>query len=230
VIRITALLIVLFAARGADIAAQQIAGTLVQHPGGDPIPRALVQLLDSTGAIVDSTRSGVNGAFVLRASAAGEYALYFAQPGYATVPSEALRLHAGQRIEYRFSVPLISGVALQRMAEVIQLEKRLQSDLTELCGEPLRTTEAGMLVGVVRSRTENQPIAGAIVSVAARTADGASFQRATVSSANGVYVLCNIPAGAATMRTEAAGHRLDDGPVAIRAGDVAWYDVLLRAR
>ena len=51
-----------------------------------------------------------------------------------------------------------------------------------------------------------------------------------MSSANGVYVLCNVPPGTITTRTELAGFRADEGPADLRAGEIAWYDVYLRPR
>jgi hypothetical protein len=31
-------------------------------------------------------------------------------------------------------------------------------------------------------------------------------------------------------RTQATGYRVDRGPIAVRAGQIAWYDVLMRTR
>lgn len=212
-------------------AAQTVRGTLVEHPSGAPLPRGAVFLLDSAGVVVDSTRSTAAGAFALRAPAAGGYTLYFSHPGYASVPSDRIQLAPGDTVEHRFSVPLISGAAIRRMSEVLDLETRLQGNLTELCGEPLRSWEAGIVVGVVRQRSGGRPLAEAVVLVEAPALDGGhTFRRAAITSANGVYVICNVPAGSATMRTELAGFRTDDGPVEVRAGTVAWYDVTLRAR
>jgi hypothetical protein len=211
--------------------AQTVRGTLVQYPGGAPVPGGGVALLDSTGVAVDSTRTSAQGTFSLRAGSAGVYTLYFSQPGYASVPSGAIRLKPGEVVEHRFIVPLISGVAIQRMSEVIDVEKRLQSDLRELCGEEPRPAEAGMLVGVVRRRPGGEPLSGAVVRVDVRGAGSAPpFQKATVSSANGVYVICNVPAGTATTHTELVGYRADEGPVDVRVGEIAWYDVHLRKR
>jgi hypothetical protein len=218
----------LAAGQAAPAAAQVVRGALVEQAAGTPLPGAAVALLDSTGTAVDSTRAAADGSFMLRAPAAGVYALYFSHPGYASVPSIGIRVAAGESVEHRFAVPLISGAAIRRMAEVIDLEQRLQSSLTELCGEPLRSWEAGMLVGVVRQRGDGRPLAGAIVGVAA-VHDGAEpFRKATVTSANGVYVICNVPVGEATLRTEHVGYRVDEGPVEVRAGNIGWYDIMLR--
>lgn len=209
--------------------AQTIRGMLVERHEGRPLPGAVVSLLDTSGAALDSTRTSADGGFVVRAPRAGEYFLYFTHAGYAAVPSDRLRLSAGETLEYRFAVPLISGAALQRMSEVIDVETRLQSDLTELCGERPRPDEGGIVVGVVRQR-RGEPLSGAIVRATASRKGDEPFEKATVSSANGVYVICNVPPGTVSLRTELVGFRTDDGPADVRAGEISWYDVYLTAQ
>ncbi len=209
--------------------AQTVHGKLVREHDGQPLPGGWVYLLTPDGASVDSTRAAADGAFTVHAPRPGSYQLYFKSPGYASVPSDLFRLAAGQSAERRFAVPLISGVAMRRMGEVIHLEKRLQGDITELCGERPRSWEAGLLVGTVRAGDTKKPVAGAVVTVdAPAKAGGVPFHKSTVTSANGVYVICNVPAGSAQMRTEAGGYHTDSGPVEARAGDVGWYDIELR--
>jgi hypothetical protein len=226
--RILVIISLLAAGAASHATGQVVRGTLVEH-GGAPLPGGAVILLDSAGSAVDSTSATAEGRFVLRAPGPGLFSLHFSHPGYASVPSDPIRLSSGDTVEHHFAVPLISGVAIQRMSEVIDLEQRLQTNLTELCGEPPRLWEAGILVGVVRRRPGDQPLAGAIVTVAAPGRDGSEpFRKATITSANGVYVICNVPAGSANMRTELGGYRVDDGPVDVRAGEVGWYDISLR--
>ena len=232
------LLLALQSLAPAALAAQTVEGTLVRYPGGEPLPGGTVTLVDSAGAPADSVRTAADGAFVLRAPRPGTWMLSFSHPGYASVPSDPLVLPTGETVEHRFAVPLVGGAALRRMSETVELEKRLQTDIVELCGERPRSWEAGILVGVVRRRPGGEPLAGAVVRVdrpASAEGDGAGdgeapFHKATVSSANGVYVLCNVPVGTSTMRTELAGWRADEGPVEAHAGAVGWYDVYLRAR
>jgi hypothetical protein len=209
--------------------AQTVRGALVERHEGRPLPGAMVGLLDTSGTALDSMRTSADGEFVVRAPRPGEYFLYFTHAGYASVPSDRLRLGAGETLEYRFAVPLISGAALQRMSEVIDVEARLQSDLTALCGERPRPDEGGIVVGVVRQR-RGEPLSGAIVRVTAPRKGDEPFEKATVSSANGVYVICNVPPGTVRLRTERVGFRTDDGPADVRAGEISWYDVYLTAR
>jgi hypothetical protein len=210
---------------------QVVRGTLVEERSGAPVPGGSVALLDSGNQVVDSTRATAEGRFTLRAPGPGTYALHFTSAGYASVPSERIIVAAGQTVDHRFAVPLISGAAIRRMTETIDIEKRLQSDLTELCGERPRPGETGILVGAVRRQRGEETLAGAIVRVelSGPTPEQA-FHRATVTSANGVYVICNVPAGSGMMRTELSGYRTDEGPFDVRAGEIAWYDVYLRPR
>jgi hypothetical protein len=210
-----------------------VRGTLVEQRTTSPIPGAGVRLFDDANVAVDSARTSADGRFTLRARRAGTHYLYFDHPGYASITSPRLELTAGDTLDHRFTVPLVSGAAIRRMSEVIDIEQRLQTNLTELCGERPRPHEAGILVGVVRRDPDGEPLAGAVVRVkAAREASASAdtFERATVTSANGVYILCNVPPGTLHTRTELLGYRMDEGPAELRAGEIAWYDVYLRAR
>lgn len=220
-----------FSLASGPASAQVVRGTLVGLPDGEPLPRGHVALMDSAGTPVDSTRAGTDGTFTLAAPEAGPYLLYFSHPDYAAVPSELLDLTTGDTLTYRFEVPLVGGAALRRISETFDLETRLQGDIVELCGERPRPWEAGILVGTVRRRADRQPLAGAVVRVTAPgQAEAEPFRKATVSSANGVYVICNVPEGPATLRTDLAGYRTDEGPVEAHAGTIGWYDVFLRKR
>ena len=99
----------------------------------------------------------------------------------------------------------------------------------ELCGEPPRPWEAGILVGVVRRHPRAEPLAGAVVRVRVPVAGAEPFEKATVSSANGVYVLCNVPVGATIkVSAEASDGRSERTSAIIRAGTISWYDLNLR--
>lgn len=215
---------------GATVDAQVVRGTLIEQRATSPIPEALVRLFDDANVAIDSARTSADGSFTLRARDAGTHYLYFDHPGYASISSERIELAAGDTVDHRFTVPLVSGAAIRRMSEVIDIEQRLQTNLTELCGERPRPHEAGILVGVVRRDPDGEPLAGAVVRVKAAREPAAAFERATVTSANGVYVICNVPPGTLTARTELFGYRTDEGPADLRAGEIAWYDVYLRAR
>jgi hypothetical protein len=214
--------IVLLCATVAPTAAQAVTGT-VRDAGTDrPIPGARLLLLDDAGQAVDSTRADRAGRFRLGAPQAGSYIVYFRMDGWAGVPSEPLRLAAGAPSTLDFRVPLVGTAALRNMSTIMELEPRLQESLPEICGEPFRAWEAGLLVGVVRRRAGGEPVAAARVAVAGTE----GVARSTLSSESGVYFLCNVPVGAAVVVTvETLDGITETTDVEIRAGTASWYDL-----
>jgi hypothetical protein len=209
-------------------AAQSVRGDLRDDQRDLPIAGARLHLIGAGGAIVDSTRSADAGGFELTAPAAGTYTLYFQLDGWASVPSGPLQLRSGETLEYAFRVPLVSNAAIRQMADMIDMDERLQTALPEMCGEPLRPWEAGLLVGIVRTRTGSAQVAGARVAVAAP--DG-TVARSTLSSEKGIYILCNVPLGEAVEITiETPGGAMETTEVEIRPGMVSWYDLTVGRR
>lgn len=209
--------------------AQSVRGDLRDRDHDRVLPGARLYLLDDAGIAVDSTRTDRSGRFLLSAPAAGEYIVHFHIDGWASVPSNWLRLGPDSTVDLQFRVPLVHHTAVRQLGDMIDMDARLQTAIPEICGEPLRLTEAGMLVGVVRTRATRQPLAGARVSIAA--ADE-TVARATISSDNGIYILCNVPLGTAVAITiESADGRLSETTdVEIRAGTVSWYDLPIGPR
>jgi hypothetical protein len=235
----------------APAVAQVIRGQVLDADRGQPIPAARLLLITEAGATLDTTMSDGQGRFRLEAPAPGSYLVYFATEGWAGVPSDQLRLKRGVTTDFVFRVPLLTHAEVNRIAEIITADGRLQRPLPELCGEPVRAWEAGLLVGVVRERGSDRPVAGARIAVAGadssgraasgrlradaesreRQAGGDGGTRATVSSAKGVYVLCNVLAGPAVklVITSPQGFT-ETTQVEVRAGTVGWYDLPVRTR
>ena len=113
---------------------------------------------------------------------------------------------------------------VSHIANILDMEARLQGSLSEICGEPFRGWEAGLLIGIVRERMSQRPVPHARVSVAH---DGTAA-RTTLSSDTGVYVLCNVPAGNAinVIAATPAGAR-QTYTLEIRAGSARWYDLVI---
>jgi hypothetical protein len=142
--------------------------------------------------------------------------------GWASVPSDELRLEPGATVPLAFRVPLVATAAMREISSVMAMEPRLQESLPQICGEPFRAWEAGLLVGTVRLRSTREPVAGARVAVSA----SGDVARATISSENGVYVLCNVPVGPAVRITvETPAGIVEETDVEIRAGTASWYDL-----
>jgi hypothetical protein len=204
-------------------AAQSVRGELRDAEHARPLPGARLLLLSGAGVAVDSTVTDRTGRFRLAAPAAGSWAVHFQLDGWAAYTSEPLRLRAGTATDFEFRVPLVASAALHQISDIIRTESRLQHALPEMCGEPLRLWEAGLLVGVVRTRTNRAPVAGARVAVV--SADGV-IARATISSNDGIYILCNVPLGkAVSIAVEPPGGPAETTEVEIRAGMASWYDL-----
>jgi hypothetical protein len=221
-------MIAIAASAVAPAGAQVVQGELRGADAGQPLPGAWLHLLSERGVAVDSTLTDRAGGFRLHAPAAGRYVVLFQMDGWASISSEPVQLEAGATTDLEFRVQLVPGAALLQMSEMIERDERMQTALPDLCGEELRSWEAGMLVGVVRLRATREPIAGARVSV---NTPGGAVTRSTLSGESGIYILCNVPAGLAVDISAA----IPDGTVErtdveIRAGTVSWYDLLLGPR
>lgn len=217
-------LLLLIAGWPVRAGAQELRGTLRAEDRPLPVAGARLYLASASGALVDTTFSASDGGFRLSAPGAGEYVVHFQMDAYAHVSSDPLRLAVGEVTEFDFTVPLVSTAAMRRMGETIRTDPRLQSSLPEICGEPLRLWEAGLLVGTVRVRANQHPVPRARVAV---VRDGESV-RSTLSSDRGIFVLCNVPVGAEVeVVTEAPGGAPETTLVEIRPGMVSWYDLFV---
>lgn len=224
----SAALLLVLATQGA--VAQSVRGDVRDVDRNRPIAGARILLIDAAGTVADSTRSDENAAFQLSAGKPGEYWLHFQMDGWASVTSDRLRVDGDTVTRFPLRVPLVHNSAMRQMSEMMGMDARLRSSLPDICGEPLRTHDAGLLVGVVRSRATRKPIAGARVAVA--QAGGTDVVRSTLSGENGIYILCNVPAGAGVDVTVAApdGTSREKTQVEIRAGTVSWYDLPFGSR
>ncbi|HSK17872.1 MAG TPA: carboxypeptidase-like regulatory domain-containing protein [Longimicrobiales bacterium] len=207
-------------------AAQAVRGELRWEERDVPLPGARLLLLSERGAHVDSTVTDDAGRFHLTAPEAGTYYLYFHSDGWASVTSNPVSLERGRVTTFDFTVRLVAGAAIRQMSDVIRANEQLQSSLPEICGGVLDAERTGVLVGVVRDRKTRRPIGGARVSVG--TGAG-GVARSTLSSETGVYVLCNVPVGAAVnVIADAPDGRSERTSAIIRAGTISWYDLNLR--
>jgi hypothetical protein len=94
-------LLLLFAAillGAVPAAAQSVRGRVVEPGTGQPVPGAVVMLLDAQGARVTATLTDAQGGFAVQAGAPGTYSLRAERVGYAAA-SSALTLAADQTVE-----------------------------------------------------------------------------------------------------------------------------------
>lgn len=220
--------------------ATAVAGHVVDADAGLPLPGAVVTVLDTLGATIAAATTDGQGRFRVPAPAAGEYLLYVRLDQYLShsavvrVPEED-----GAAEEVRVEMPLVSVAAARVMREVIDREAAFRIPLEELCQEPLRPWEAGVLVGVARSRQGLEPIPHAVVRVEPIQGDAGAdppppADRRTpsvdgrVATDTGAFWFCNVPVGRTRVVARAAGFAPDTSYAAIRAGTISWYDALLR--
>src|SRR5262249_52741949 len=83
--------------------------------------------------------------------------------------------------------------------------------LLALCVEPAAAQQGGEVTGLVTDKSNNQPVAGAQVSVVGTTVRSLTGQ-------DGHYRLLNVPAGTATVRVSTIGYALATQPVSVPAG------------
>jgi hypothetical protein len=212
--------------------AQEVSGRVAEAQSGRPIAGARVTLVDSAAAAVDSTTTGSDGSYRVAAPGPGRFLVHVEVDGYLSY-SDGVRLGAGEVAEHRVEMPVISVAAAVVMQEVIDREAAFQLPLEELCEEPLRPWEAGMLVGVARARQSLEPAPRAVVRLEtfpdSIPSDAAAYPaRSRVATTTGAYWFCNVPAGRARLVVRAEGFAPDTSVVIIRAGTMSWYDALLR--
>lgn len=236
------------------LTAQTVRGQVVDADYGRPLPGATVLLLDSTSVPVDSAATDDVGRFVLTAPAPGRFLVHVRIRGYLSYSGE-VEVGAAEVPETRIEMPLVSESAAAVMRDVIDREAAFQLPWEELCGEPVRPWEAGVLVGVARDRATMNPIRGAVVRVEplgdddrsrageARDTGGAAvavpqggepetgaWPRSRVATATGSFWFCNVPPGRVRVVARADGFAADTSHATIRAGTISWYDALLRPR
>lgn len=209
-------------AAAVPVDAQVAAGTVEGRDDGRPVAGAWVVLHDQRLAPVDSARTDHRGRFEIAAPDAGDYVLIVRLEGFLTV-SETVALQAGRTTERSIHMPLVSTAAAALMRGAIEREVFFQIPLEELCREPLRPWEAGVLLGVTRDRRTLEPIPGVVVELA--TGDS-TFSR--VSTPSGAFWFCNVPQGEARIVVRAEGADPDSSLANIRAGTISWYDGLVR--
>jgi hypothetical protein len=88
-----------------SLAAQAVRGSVVVESGGEPVPSALVLLLDAAGNTRAGTLTGPDGRFSLAAPAPGTYVLRVDRIGHESAVSPVLALRAGETMEQRLVAP-----------------------------------------------------------------------------------------------------------------------------
>lgn len=205
--------------------AQTIRGTVTGEDSGRPLTGASVLLMDTLSAPVDSTVTDSAGLYRLAAPVPGAFVVHVAPPGYLA-SSTTVRLAAADTARLDIAMPVISEAAADVMRQVIDREAAFQLPWEELCGEPVRPWETGVLVGVARDRGSMDPLPRAVVRL--ERMEGGTPPQIRVATATGAFWFCNVPPGRVRVTARAEGHAPDAWVASIRAGTISWYDALLR--
>lgn len=88
-----------------SLSAQAVRGSVAVGSGGEPVPSALVLLVDAAGRTRAGTLTGPDGRFTLAAPAPGTYTLRVERVGHESAVSPALALRAGETVEQRLVAP-----------------------------------------------------------------------------------------------------------------------------
>jgi len=224
------LAVALLAGGPLHAAAQSVRGTIMVDDSGRPLTGAAVLLMDSLSAPVDSTITDSVGHYRLTAPTAGAFIVHVAPPGYLA-SSTTIHLSDNDSARLDIAMPVISEAAAGVMRQVIDRESAFQLPWEELCGEPVRPWETGVLVGVARDRASMEPIPRAVIGLERLDDPGSgreSGPQTRIATATGAFWFCNVPPGRVRVTARAEGHTPDAWVATIRAGTISWYDALLR--
>ncbi|MBA3557640.1 MAG: carboxypeptidase regulatory-like domain-containing protein [Gemmatimonadaceae bacterium] len=111
-----------------SLGAQTLRGKLVDEKTGEPVTGVAVTLLDSSGKLLQQTRSDTGGTFVLSAASAGTYSFRTRRIGYKSDSSPALFLRTAETLEFDFLMTVIPiSLSEQRITARRQYVKALDS-------------------------------------------------------------------------------------------------------
>jgi hypothetical protein len=94
-----------------------IGGYAVEHSSGRPLRCIRVSLLDSSGTVVDSTRTLQGGLFQLMAPGPGGFRLRFSAGGLTDVLSDVEHIGADEQVARQYRIPLYLDSATQAFIE-----------------------------------------------------------------------------------------------------------------
>jgi hypothetical protein len=89
---------------GSPLSAQILGGRVMDRTTNDPIPEAVVEVLNGNGRSVQRSRSDRDGFFVFELREPGEYKLRTARIGYQTVTSEGVQVESRQTVQVEIHI------------------------------------------------------------------------------------------------------------------------------
>jgi len=88
----------------SPLSAQILGGRVMDKTSNEPIPEAVVEVLNSSGRSVHRTRSDKDGFFVFELRQEGEYKLRTSRVGYQTVTSEGVQVETRQTVQVEIHI------------------------------------------------------------------------------------------------------------------------------
>ncbi len=89
---------------GSPLSAQILGGRVMDKTSNEPIPEAVVEVLNPTGRSIHRTRSDRDGFFVFELREEGEYKLRTSRVGYQPVTSEGVRVENRQTVQVEIHI------------------------------------------------------------------------------------------------------------------------------
>jgi hypothetical protein len=89
---------------GSPLSAQVLGGKVMDRANSEPVPEAVVELLNANGRSIQRTRSDRDGFFVFELREPGEYRLRTARVGYGTVTSDAVQVESRQTVQVEIRI------------------------------------------------------------------------------------------------------------------------------
>jgi hypothetical protein len=88
----------------SPLSAQILGGRVMDKTSNDPIPEAVVEVMNANGRSIQRTRSDRDGFFVFELREPGEYKLRTARVGYQTVTTEGVQVESRQTVQVEIHI------------------------------------------------------------------------------------------------------------------------------
>lgn len=163
--------------------AQTVQGRAVDRATQQPIADASVALLDESGTVVATTRSGPDGAFSVTALSPGEYRVTAVRLGYRQMLSAPVQLDDGA---------------------VVEVEARMGAEAVALDTVAVQGRARPGISGVLVDNRTGQPVAAARITL--RDVRERTVGRTETDSAGGFHLRISLPGGY-TLLAEREGYQ-----------------------
>lgn len=166
--------------------AQAIHGVVRSASPAQPVSGAIARLLDADHQVLGRAAVDAEGRFELRPERAGRYYVLIDAPGFASALSDPIPVRGSALVDHAVALTPVG-----RSAEPVAVLEA--DDLAQACGAAAGADTGGIVVGQVRDAS-GETLRGAWVS-AEWGASGRGVRSEGRSGVDGLYILCDVPAG-----------------------------------